>query len=110
MRPQMAHTAWVDRVGVPGAGLAIRATTGLIGRATRQVLRGGSLRLGRQQSSPSPLTVGKGQRLVLGTILPLAATISEQSQPLQWVAERLALRVPLWSRHMRGLDLRARHS
>lgn len=42
-RPQVAHMAWVDRVGVPGAGLAIRATTGLIGKATRQVLRGGSL-------------------------------------------------------------------
>lgn len=70
----MAHTAWVDRVGVPGAGLAIGTTTGLSGRATRQVLWGGSLRLGRQQSPP-PLTVGKGQRVVLSTILPLAATL-----------------------------------
>lgn len=33
-RPQMAHRDWVDRVGVPGAGLATRATTGPIGKAT----------------------------------------------------------------------------
>lgn len=43
-----------------------------------------------EPSFPPP-TVGRGQRAALGTGLLLAATVGEQSQPLEWAAERVLL-------------------
>lgn len=63
---------------------------------------------GEERSPPPLLTVGKGQRVVLGAILPLADTVYELSQPQKRVAEGFSVGFAggsLQSKHIRGFAL-----